>query len=466
MSQQFYSKFVGIHREALGPDAPQVGFVSLVNYVFDRVRGGLVKRGGSKVWSTTGDVLGMGAYTVATGDAPRVPGIHYPIRHRRNGSTSYIEYYDWSAGTWVAITLGAQTAFATAGIGQFAQIHDMMIICAGKPAKFSEPIAGSVTRLGGPPPTAAPTWGSSGTGLTGTTQGFYTFYDSTSGWESSPSDLTALTTFANKQIDWSALETSCAREGVDKKRLYRTQLAANGEPPYYRVAEIALATTIYADTIADTALGAQYPDDFADHDPPPSTSYICAEYEGHIFLATENMLYYSKQFDGNYYQLEYFSAERLFVFPHHITGLAYSPDFGRLLVFQPPGCGIHQISGRDQSTFEQGLFKAHEGTNFPESIAVHENKVAFWGRNLLTVLTPGGIDGEFAENIREILRPVVIREYNSNVFIFTLWHPTKKQFLSFVSMTDTSLSAWANSDTGEAVGWADVSTGTVVDWGP
>lgn len=466
MSQQFYSKFLGIHRELTSPDAPQISFLDLRNFIFDRVKGGLMKRSGSNVWSTTGDSLGMGAYQAATGDAPRVPGIHYPIRHRRNGSTSYIEYLDWATNTWTAITLGAQTAFATAGIAHFAQVHDMMVIAGGRPAKFSDPVAGTVTRLGGPAPTAAPTWGSSGTGITGTTAGFYTFYDSTTGWESSPSALTALTTLANKQLDWSALETTCAREGVDKKRLYRTQLAANGEPPYYRVAEIALATTTYADTIADTALGAQYPDDFADHEPPPSSSYICIEYEGHLFFATENKLYYSQQFDGNYYKLEYYSDERLFIFPHHITGLAYSPDFGRLLVFQPPGSGIHQISGRSQATFEQGLFKGAEGTNFPESIAVHEDKVAFWGRNLLTILTPGGIETEFSENIKEVLRPVMARSYNSNVFIFTLWHPTRKQFLSFVSMTDTSLSAWADVNTGAAAQWANVSTGSVVDWGP
>jgi hypothetical protein len=468
MSQQFFSKFMGIKRDVISPDAPQVAFLDLRNFIFNRIKGGLMKRGGSNVWATTGDSLGMGAY-IDQGSPYRVPGVVYVIRHRRNGATSFIEYLNWATNTWTAITLGASTSFGVNGIGHFAQIGDLMAICAGRPAKLTDPIAGTVSRLGGPAPTAAPTWGNSGTGLTGTAYGFYTFYDSTTGWESSQSPIVGPLTIANKQIDWSALETTCAREGVDKKRLYRTQMAASGEPPYYRVTEIALATTTYADLIADASLGAQYNPDavdvFDDHNPPPTDSYLCIEYEGHIFIASGNSLYYSKKFDGNYYQLEYFSDARRFDFPQRITGLAYSPDFGRLLVFTPPGYGIHQISGRSESTFEQGLFKGGEGTNFPESVAVHENRVAYWGRNQMTILTPGGVEVEFAENVKEILRPIIARDYNSNVFIFTLWHPVLKQFLSFVSLTDTSLTLWANVNSGFSVDWGDVSNGSIVRWG-
>lgn len=459
---EYYSGFLGIKRGQPSQDNPQVSFLLLENYIVNRIRGGIMKRPGSKTYATTGDVLGMGEYSKDQTSLLQ-PNISYIVRHRRNGGTSFFEYYNSGTDLFTSITLGANTSFGASGITSFAQCNTLMAICGGRPAKLTDPTSATIQRLGGPAPTTAPTWGSSLTGLTGTTSGYYTFYDSTTGWESSPSPITASLTISNKQIDWSALETTCAREGVDKKRLYRTQLAADGSGPYYRVAEIALATTTYSDTIADASLGAQGPD-VGDHDPPPSTSYMCLEYENRIWVASGNELWYSKAFDGNNYQLEYFSSARVFRFPSRIMALAYSADFGRMLVFCPPGRGIHYISGRTESSFEQGLFKKAEGTHYPQSVCIHEESCAYWGTNGPSIINPSGAVKTFGDDIKESYRTLATKEYNSSIYVFALWHPVYEQFLWFISATDTASASWENFNLHTDVQWENVADGSVVEW--
>lgn len=459
---EYYSKFLGLKRAAQSADLPQVSFLILVNFLVNKIKGALVKRAGSKAWSTTGTTYGLGEYSKSQ-TSLLTPNLSYIVRHRRNAGTSSLEYYDATLDSWETITLGAQASLGIQGVATFAQCNTMMAICAGQPGKLLDPTSDDFERLGGPAPTAAPTWGTSGTGLTGTTSGYYTFYDSTTGWESSPSPITASTTLTNDQLDWSALEVTCDREGVDKKRLYRTQLAAEGEGPYYRVAEIALATTTYADTVADASLGTTGPD-VADHDPPPTTSYLVIEYENRFWIASDTALWYSKQFDGSNYQLEYFSPTRVEYFPSKITGLAYSPDFGKLLVFCSPGQGIHYISGRSESTFERGLFKKEEGTQFPSSISVHEESVAYWGSNGPSILTPSGTVKTFGDDLKESLRSLSTKEYDSDIWVFSLWHPVMEQFLWFISATDSATASWENSLLGNDVQWEDIDTGSVVEW--
>lgn len=461
---EYYSQFRGIVRSVPSADAPQTSHLILDNYVINRVKGGMMKRAGSKTWAATGDCLGMGEYSKDS-TSLRQPNVSYVIRHMRSGGASAFSYYDWTTDAWIAITLGASTSFATNGITTFAMVGQMLAVCGGRPAKLTDPIAGTMTRLGGPAPTAAPTWGNSGTGLTGTTTGFYTFYDSTTGWESSPSPITASLTISNKQIDWSAMETTCAREGVDKKRLYRTQLASSASGPYYRVTEIALATTTYSDTIADASLGAAGPA-IGDHDPPPTDCYLCVEYGNYVWIASGSSLYYSNAFDGNNYQLEYYSQARVFRFPARIMGLAYSADFGRLLVFCPPGYGIHYISGLSNATFTQGVFSKKEGTNFPTSIEIHEQHCAYWGTNGPSLIDTSGVVKTFGDDINEAVRSVATGSYSGDIHIFCRWQPVLKQFLWFVSATDTGTSVpWGEVVANADVQWEDISAGSVVTWG-
>lgn len=455
MRQEYYYQYQGLRRSINSPAAPQVAALLLENFMPNRLAGGWVKRPGSKLWPTTGDVLGIDGYTQANASY-RVPQTIHVIRHRRSGSTSFIERYDSATDTWIAITQSANTAFSSLGFTTFAQLSNFMVIGGGRPAFLTDPVAGTVQRLGGPAPTTAPTWTLGAGSLTGNAYGFYTFYNSTTGWESSPSPITAFTSLSANQITWSALETTVAKAGVTHKNLYRTQLS--GEVPYYRVTQVTLATTTYVDNVLDTSLGIQGPD-FNDHDAPPDDVYTVIEYEGHIFLASGNLLYFSKPYTGSLADLEYFSADRLFVLPQRITGLGYSPDFGRLFVFQPVGYGIYTISGRTKTQFTKELYKKEDGTNFQLSVKSHANMLAYWGQNGPTIITPSGPVENFAADTKETTREIAIRVYNSDVNIFTVFNPVWGEagtFLFFFSARDTATALWEDYGIATVADWQDI----------
>jgi hypothetical protein len=458
----YYSDFIGLNRTTNIVDAPQVTFQKLDNLIPNRVKGALVPRPGSTVWATTGTVYGIGSFSKESASY-LVPNVEHVIRHRRNGGTSTIERLDWGTSSWTAITLGAQTSFGITGIATFAQIDTVQCICGGRPAYLTDPTSGSINRLGGPAPATAPTWGTSAGSLTGQAYGCYTFYDSTTGWESSPSPLTSLTTLTADQIDWSGLETTCAKEGVDKKRLYRTQSASEGEGLMYRVGEVNLAVTTFTDDVADAAMTSASPD-IGDHDAPPTSAYLCIAYANRFWIATGNELWYSLPYDGSVSSLQYFSEDRVFRFSARITGLAFTPDFGRLLVFLPVGKGIHYVSGRSEETFEQDIFKATEGTNFPSSISSHEEMVSYWGANGPTIITPGGVVTDFAEDLKEMFRDLATKEYNSDVFIWSAWHPVLESFIWGFAASDTATSQWADAVTDSEALWRDAVDLVDVEW--
>lgn len=464
MKSEHYSKFSGIDQTTNRSDAPQNSYLKLNNIVLSDKKGELTRRGGSQGWSATGSILGLFGYSETSGTAIP-PNTTKILRHRRDGSTSYIENLNYSTSAWDARTLGAQTAFGIDGIAQAAQYNNILVICAGRPAYFSS-ASSDINRLGGPAPTAAPTWGSSGTGLSGSTRGFYTFRNSTTSWESSPSPVTDLLIISNKQIDWSAMETTCAKEGVDKKRLYRTELTVDGAGTFKLVAEINLATTTYSDTVADDDLGVEGPAT-GDHDPPPTTSYICITYANKIVVASGNELWFSKTYDPETHGinggLEYFSLDRVRRFPAKITGLAFTPDFGKLLVFLPVGIGIHYVSGRSDDTFQQDVFKDKEGTNFPPSISWHDEQIAYLGGHGPSIIDTSGRVINLAAGLD--LKDYIQTEYNSTVYVSSAHvdYPTSRFIFAFCG-TSTNGAEWEDSVTGVTVEWEDTVTGALVTW--
>lgn len=460
--KEFYSGFTGIVRGVNPVDVPQISFSTLDNYVPTDKRDAIVKRGGSDSWTATGSILGLGEYSEQQA-AFRAPNISYVFRHRRDSTTSYIEHLNWQNSTWTNNTLGAQALsanFSSDAVASFFQQRTLLGICGGRPAKLAS-VTGTVERLGGPAPATAPTIGTSGTGLTGEVVGFYTFYDSTTGWESSPSPITSVGTVTNKQLDWSALETTCAREGVDQKRLYRYQIAT-GEGPGFLVATIALATTTYTDTVADASLGIQAPD-ANDHDPPPTSSFLGCSYANRFWIASGSDLYYSKADDGNNYQLEYYSSSRLFRFPQKITGLAYSPQFGKLLVFQPSGKGIHYIAGRSESTFEQDEHRSDGGTDFPSSVSVKGEMIAFWDSGP-RIITPSGYKEGYGDNAKDDILDIVNADQDGDVWVWSVWHEAYKSFIWGLSATSTDIVSWEDSFASSS-DWENIDTGAVVTWG-
>lgn len=440
--------------------APQVDFIRLDNFIPNRQLHNLRKRGGSYEWDHEGGVWGIGGY-VRRGASPKMPTFTIPIRHRRVGGTSFIEKLDWSDLGWDAITQGASTTFDIGDVASFAQIGDLLCIAADRPAKLTDIASGSLSRLGGPYPVTPPTVAAGSAGsLSDTPRYLYTFYDSTSGWESSPSPPSEPVTLNSEEADLSDMETTCAREGVDKKRIYRT--ITTGEEPFMLLATIDLGDATYTDDASNDDLGQVAPDD-GDHDPPPEDVYIVAAHAGRLWLASGNALWWSKVFNGENVNLEYFSLDRREFFPHQITGLAPTRS-GGLYVFQPPGQGIWEKVGDSDATFQNVLLYPNEGTNFHASVTSHEDLIAYWGPRGPQIAGPGGLIAGVDQHVRELYRDTLTEEFNSDAFVWSVWHHGTQSFIFGASFTQTDAGLWRAADSQIVVGWSDVATGAAGTW--
>ena len=470
MDYRSYSKFVGLDYSLDTFDVNQLAMLRSDNYIYNQVLHAFLKRGGSESWTASGDIWGIGGYP-KEGTTLKTPVHTIPIRHRRDGATSYIEKLNWTTRLWEIVTQGASTSFDIGAVGLSARIADTWLLCAGRPAMIRDIDSGDIERLGGPAPTAAPSVAASvGAGpLTGTYGYYYTFYDSVTGWESSPSPLSSLVTLTAKDGELTSLETSAAKEGVDKKRIYRT--ITTGEQPHLLVDTIALATASYTDSTTDDNLGLAS-DNYDgingvlrdNHQPPPSSDcYICAAHENRFWIAQGKNLYYSEAYDGSSYKLEQFSEDRKFSFPAIITGLAPRRT-GGMLVFQPPGFGIHEIQGRSETEFQTVTPFPSEGSSFHTSVSWNNEFVTYWGASGPKLITPGGIVRDYDDQIKPFLRQILTEEFGSNVFIWSVWHEGSRQFLYGLTASSASAVIWQDTDSGAQVGWEDADTGAAIDW--
>lgn len=141
-------------------------------------------------------------------------------------------------------------------------------------------------------PSTAPTISQGGAGNldAGDYIAVVTFYNSTTGAESDPSDVSAtLTLGASKEINWTNIPVSTNPQ-VDSRRLYRTLVDQQGV--YYLVDEISdNFTTTYTDNVIETALGV---DASFDNGLPPTGLYYNATWQERLWATDETDLFYSE----------------------------------------------------------------------------------------------------------------------------------------------------------------------------
>lgn len=140
-------------------------------------------------------------------------------------------------------------------------------------------------------PSGAPTLTASATaGLhNGTYEGFITYYNSNTDNESSPGPTSATASPASKKIDWSWSASADAQ--VTHVRLYLRNTAT--QPFFYRVTEIAVGTTTYASSVADSSLITKAPIS-NENDPPPASITHCVWHNDRMFVTDGTYLYYGK----------------------------------------------------------------------------------------------------------------------------------------------------------------------------
>lgn len=369
-----------------------------------------------------------------------------------------------STPAWAPITINADVSslLQSSGVVRMPQIEDTMAVFAGTPAKITEITSGELKRLGSEAPTTAPTIAASaGAGaLTGDFYCAYTYYDPTSGWESSLSPFSTLLTIAAKDIEWSALPTTATKSGVTQLRLYRTE--SSGEQVFYRVTTHNLGASTYTDAI--TLLGA-ISTDVGENDPPPSGAYLGEEYVSRFWTTSgETALRFSKAFDGDANNLQYWPDTNVIYFDHKITGLRKSERLGGLLVFKPPGYGIDLIRGSSEDTFEVVPLYSELGTNYDSSITVIGDDVVFWGDGRPILIRNGNVIPYYSKPLEEKLNQLALNDYNAGSFVWSFYHNQYQQIFWGVSALSDSGSSWEELGSGLFAGWEVKGTGAPAGW--
>lgn len=457
-----YRNHIGLDSSQHTNSPEQTSASSVKNLVPGRVAGDYVKRDGSKAFSISGGIWGICGYKQQTLTSDVLS--ETIIRVRVDNGNIYVEKQSLTSDTFTEITQSANIS-ASVGIDavwSFDQFDGMLAIGANRVCKILDIDSGEVTRVGGSGPTTAPAVVAGGAGsLTGTFSYVYTFYDSTTGWESAMSD-SASVTVTGKDVAVSDLETATDRSGVDKKRIYRT---IDSGATYLFQSEIDIATTSFTDSTADSALGEAIDFEVGEHAPPPDGAYVIKFWQNRLWVAVGNILYYSDAYAGHLHELEYFNPlTRYFTFPQRITGLYPSLDYGKLLVFTPPGVGIYQIIPYADGSFSQDEFLPKEGTKFCHSISSNGHQMTWWGAGFPRLLTTGGLVTGYERRIANYVRPIVATPYDSDVYVWSEWSPSLNQFLYGITNLQDIGVEWVDSETGQPILWEDSVTGDIISW--
>lgn len=156
-------------------------------------------------------------------------------------------------------------------------------------------------RLGIEPPAAAPTVAVGDAGvLTGTYNYLFTYYNSTSGWESAPSPISADLVLTSDQASLSVMPAD-PNDLADKKRIYRV---GGSLTAFSLVTTIDDGTTVYVDNIADSAIPGNLLNTVGWLAPPAELRYL-TEYNGMLFGAVGNTVYVSVIGEFYAFPLEY-----------------------------------------------------------------------------------------------------------------------------------------------------------------
>ena len=239
-------------------------------------------------------------------------------------------------------------------------------------------------------PSEAPTIAvGAGTGLTGDYNAQYTYVrkvDATVVAESNPSPAAdAAVTLANESL--SVTWTASTDPQVSHVRVYRT---LTGGTTYFFDQEIAIGTTTVDTSTADTALGAQVE---TDHDRPPSGNLAGGPfYNGVVFIADSNRLYYCKPKQPEYWPsnnfIEIGSRQDPLVSIAEFAGQAYVASQQRLWFVQGTGTSSFFPVPLSTMTGAQGRF----GT-----IGVEGHGIFHTGKDGV-YLFGGGRDRKFSES--------------------------------------------------------------------
>lgn len=257
-------------------------------------------------------------------------------------------------------------------------------------------------------PANAPTLSLAGTGLTCLASYYYcyTYYNSSTGHESSPSPVSAcLTPFTNQQV--SIAVTGSADTQVDKIRIYRTTDGGNFDPSVMREitgSPFTNASATYTDTTADSALSATKTAPPSLRNDPPPAAYGFVQFANRIWMidgTNLNKMWFTGNeecrwgvqsesvpsgTDGNFEQ-----------FDSAIMGLASMSNGVAINTTE----NRYKIEGFTLDTFWRYQLSAHQGTRQRATVQTF-GQISTWLDTSSAVWMEGGIE------LSQLIRPTLL----------------------------------------------------------
>jgi hypothetical protein len=261
----------------------------------------------------------------------------------------------------------------------------------------------SVRHWGITGPAAAPTLGTTGTGLTGDYSAVYTYaryVGTTLVHESNPSPTPSAQTLSNQSLTVAVTASSDAQ--VTHINIYRT--VADGTIPLFDQ-QVANTTATRTSSQADSALGVAVDED---NDIPPVAAW-CSEFQGHVFLCQDadnpHYLWYSKRF-----QPEAWPSSQFLEIGNPSDPLQCAvPLAGQLLVFSRQS--KYRVLGNAVSGFTAIEAPSTRGTPAPQACLATEFGVVFVARDGLFVTNGLERDTELSAAIEPLFNGQTVNGY-------------------------------------------------------
>ena len=222
---------------------------------------------------------------------PKWDGTFYSIVCDVSGG--FAKLYKFLIGTDTSYTL----IFTSTSSSPFDAAISNNTMYFGNGTDMRKYISGtSTTKWGITAPAAAPTIGTTGTGITAYVGWYYryTYCNSSTGHESSASPLSACTGIvSNKTVSVTVVASSDTQ--VDQIRVYRTTDGGSTDPNLMQElsnSPFSNAGATLSDTTADTSLGTRLCPGTTSNDPPTASSKLCT-FAGRIYTAVNATSYFS-----------------------------------------------------------------------------------------------------------------------------------------------------------------------------
>ena len=306
--------------------------------------------------------------------------------------------------------IGTDSSFSSIHTSSSTEPFDFVVsnnhVFFGNGSDMQKWDATTVTGWGITSPTAAPTVATSGTGITLVTgrKYVYTYGNSSTGHQSSPSSVSASTgAITNKQVDVTVVASSDAQ--VDEIHIYGTTDGGGGI--HFEITGSPFANSVgpHPDTTDDADLSSTVSPSPLFNDPPPAAKGF-VWYANRIWMIVNNKIHYTgweeivtgveeeslpSGRDGNFWAID-----------SEVTGLGVSED--GVLAFR--GGRIYKIEGDSQDTFRLSKFVDRLGLRERATISSYARLTAWLDVSDSVWITDGFQVDELSIAIRSDLKGI------------------------------------------------------------